>query len=265
MQDLKVTLIQSPMHWQNVDANLAMFEEKIWQINEQTDIIVLPEMFTTGFSMESEKLAEPMNFKAFKWMKQMAAQTKSVVVGSVIIKEDGKHFNRLIWMQPDGNFKTYDKRHLFRMANEHDHFTGGDQKLIVEWKGWRICPMICYDLRFPVWSRNTYISDLHRMNYDLLLFVANWPAARVTAWDVLLKGRAVENLCYTIGLNRIGTDGNDIEYNGHSAAIDFKGQELLQLDVRETINTITLSGADLSRYCKKFPAHLDADKFNLRL
>ena len=173
MQDLKLTLIQSPLHWQNADANLAMFEEKIWQIEEQTDVIVLPEMFTTGFSMESEKLAEPPNFKAFKWMKQMAEQTKAAIVGSVIIKEDQKYFNRLIWMQPDGQFKTYDKRHLFRMASEHGHFDPGSKKLIVEWNGWRICPLVCYDLRFPVWSRNNYLTDLHRMNYDLILYIAN--------------------------------------------------------------------------------------------
>lgn len=263
MQDLKVTLIQSELHWQNVDANLAMFEEKIWQIDEQTDIIVLPEMFTTGFSMESEKLAEPMNFKAFKWMKQMATQTKAVIVGSVIIKEEQQYYNRLIWMLPDGEYKTYDKRHLFRMAKEHNHFSAGSKKLIVEWKGWRICPMICYDLRFPVWSRNNYISDLHRMNYDLLLYVANWPAVRVSAWDILLKGRAIENLCYTIGLNRIGTDGNDVGYDGHSAVIDFKGAELSQMGKSEGIKTIKLPAEELLKYRKKFPAHLDADKFNL--
>lgn len=263
MQDLKVTLIQSPIHWQNTEANLAMFEEKIWQIDEQTDIIILPEMFTTGFSMESEKLAEPMNFKAFKWMKQMAAQTKAVIVGSVIVKENQQNYNRLIWMQPDGNFKTYDKRHLFRMADEHNHFSAGDKKLIVEWKGWRICPLICYDLRFPVWSRNTYITDLHRMNYDLLLYVANWPAARISAWDVLLKGRAVENLSYTIGLNRIGDDGNEVAYNGHSAAIDFKGEAMIQLANEEKISTIKLSAEALAKYRKKFPAYLDADKFKL--
>jgi len=263
MQDLKVTLIQTPLHWQSADANLAMFEEKIWQINEKTDVIILPEMFSTGFSMESEQLAEPMNFKTFKWMKQMASQTGAAVTGSVIIKDDGKYYNRLIWMQPDGQFKTYDKRHLFRMAIENEHYSGGDQKLVVEWKGWRICPMICYDLRFPVWSRNNYLSDLHRMNYDLILYVANWPAARVTAWDVLLKARAVENLSYSIGLNRIGKDGNDVAYNGHSAVINFKGEEILQMDDKEMISTVSLSGEELSKYCKKFPAHMDADKFSI--
>lgn len=265
MQDLRLTLIQSPLHWQDADANLAMFEEKIWQIEEQTDVIILPEMFTTGFSMESEKLAEPANFKTFKWMKQMAEQTKAAIVGSAIIKEDQKYFNRLIWMQPDGQFKTYDKRHLFRMASEHDHFDPGSKKLIVEWKGWRICPLVCYDLRFPVWSRNNHLTDLHRMNYDLVLFIANWPEPRVNAWDILLKARAVENLAYSIGVNRIGEDGNEVTYNGHSAAIDFKGYEMLQLGEKETIETVTLSGQELLKYRKKFPAHLDADKFRLEL
>ncbi|MTI21392.1 amidohydrolase, partial [Fulvivirga sp. RKSG066] len=251
MQDLKITLIQSELYWQNTAANLAMFEEKIWQIEEQTDLIILPEMFSTGFSMESEKLAEPMNFTTFKWMKQMAEQTKAAITGSVIIKEGDKHYNRLIFMQPDGQYHTYDKRHLFRMANENDHFSGGDQKLIVEWKGWRIFPLVCYDLRFPVWSRNNYITDLHRMNFDLVLFVANWPAARVSAWDILLKARAVENLCYSAGLNRVGSDGSGIDYNGHSAIIDFKGAEMAQLEDKEVIKTINLSGQELLKYRKK--------------
>lgn len=265
MQDLKITLIQSALHWQNPEANRAMFEEKIWQINEQTDVIILPEMFSTGFSMESEKLAEPMNFTTFKWMRQMAEQTKAAITGSVIIKDNGKYFNRLLWVQPDGQYKTYDKKHLFRMAVENDHFSAGDQKLVVEWKNWRICPLVCYDLRFPVWSRNTYLSDLHRMNYDLILFVANWPAARVTAWDVLLKARAVENLAYAAGLNRVGEDGNDVAYNGHSAVIDFKGTAITELGEKESMVTVQLSAEELARYRKKFPAYLDADQFAIRM
>jgi len=265
MQDLKVTLIQSPLHWQNADANLAMFEEKIWQIDDKTDLIILPEMFTTGFSMDSKDLAEPMNFKSYKWLRQMAEQTKAAITGSVIIKEDVKYYNRLIWMQPDGQHHIYDKRHLFRMANETDHYKPGDQKLIVEWRNWRIMPLICYDLRFPVWSRNTYLHDLHRMNYDLVLFVANWPAPRVSAWDILLKARAVENLSYSLGVNRIGTDGNEVEYLGHSGAYDFKGDQVTFLDNKEAIETITLSAQSLLKYRKKFPAHLDADHFMLDL
>jgi predicted amidohydrolase len=171
MQDLKVTLIQTELYWENPIANLAMLEEKIAQIEEETDLIVLPEMFSTAFSMNTT-LAEPMNLTTFKWMKQQAAQTKAVILGSVMIREGEKVFNRMIWMQPDGQFQTYDKRHLFRMGNEHSHYEGGNKRLIATLKGWNICPLICYDLRFPVWSRNV------AQEYDLLIYVANWPAAR---------------------------------------------------------------------------------------
>ncbi|NVJ46894.1 MAG: nitrilase family protein, partial [Cytophagia bacterium] len=162
MQNLKLALIQSDIHWHEIGANLAMFEEKIWQVTEPVDVILLPEMFQTGFTMNHDGLAEPMKFNTFKWMKQMAAQKNAVVCGSYIVKEAGKVFNRLLWMQPDGEYFTYDKRHLFRMANEHRHFNMGSEKLIVEWRGWKICPMVCYDLRFPVWSRNV------NLEYDLL-------------------------------------------------------------------------------------------------
>ncbi len=179
MQDLKVTLVQTPLYWEDKSANLAMLEEQLFNYEEETDLIVLPEMFNTGFSMSAEKLAEPMNLHTFKWMKQMATQKKVVVTGSYIVKEDGKYFNRLIWMQPDGNYTTYDKRHLFRMADEHHHFNMGQESPIVELKGWKIKPLICYDLRFPVWSRNTSKNDT--MAYDLRLYVANWQAAGLNA------------------------------------------------------------------------------------
>lgn len=255
-EDLKVSLIQSDIYWHQVEANLAMFEEKIWQITEPTDIIVLPEMFQTGFTMEHEDLSEPMNLTTFKWMKQMAAQKKAVVTGSYMVKAGGETFNRLVWMQPDGNFKTYDKRHLFRMANEHDHFSGGSERLIVEWKGWKICPLICYDLRFPVWSRNVDLA------YDLVLYVANWPAVRVNAWDTLLKARAMENVAYSVGLNRVGTDGKGIEYNGHTGAYSAKG-ETLAFSESEEIITLALSKSSLNDFRAKFPAQLDADSFTI--
>lgn len=265
MQDLKITLIQSPLHWKDSSANLAMFEEKLWQIEEQTDLIILPEMFSTGFSMDSQELAEPMNFTTTRWLKQMAEQKQAAICGSVIIKEDKNYYNRLLWVEPTGRVKHYDKRHLFRMADENKHFSAGDTKLIVEWRGWRICPMICYDLRFPVWSRNTPISDLHRMNYDLLLYVANWPAPRVNAWDTLLQARAIENLAYCAGVNRIGEDGNEVAYLGHTAAYDFKGQELVFLGEKEGMSTITLKAEDMQKFRGKFPTYLDADKFTLNL
>jgi omega-amidase len=263
MQDITISLIQSPLHWQEVEANLAMFEEKIWQIKGKPDLIILPEMFNTGFSMAAEKLAEPMNSKTFRWMKQQAAQRQAVVTGSFIVKEEGKYYNRLIWMEPDGNFSTYDKRHLFRMADEHHHFSMGKERLICELKGWRICPMVCYDLRFPVWSRN--LTPAGELAYDLLIYVANWPQPRSSAWSILLQGRAVENLCYVAGVNRVGTDGNGISYNGCSAVVDPKGQRLYYAEDCDTIHTLNLSGEELQRYREKFPAQLDADRFELNI
>jgi len=257
MQNLRVALIQSDIHWHEIGANLAMFEEKIWQIQNDVDLILLPEMFQTGFTMEHKGLAEPMNFNTFKWMKQMSAQKNAAICGSYIVKEEGKVFNRLLWMQPDGQFKTYDKRHLFRMANEHEHFDMGAEKLIVEWRDWKICPMVCYDLRFPVWSRNVDLA------YDLLLYVANWPAVRVNAWDTLLEARAIENVSYSIGLNRVGKDGVGIEYNGHSAAYSPKGEQLA-FSEKEEIIYIELSAESLQSFRKKFPAHLDADEFEIK-
>ena len=256
MQDLKLTLIQSDIHWHEVNANLAMFEEKIWQIEEETDIIVLPEMFNTGFTMDTS-LAEPMNFTTFKWMKQMAAQTGAVVTGSFIVKDGDECYNRLIWMQPDGIFQEYDKRHLFRMANEHNHFDFGKDRIVVEWKGWKICPLVCYDLRFPVWSRNL------NLEYDVLLYVANWPAVRVSAWDALLKARAIENVSYSVGLNRVGNDGNDIPYNGHSGAYSPKG-ETIAFSEKEEIMSISLNAEALFAFREKFPAHLDGDRFAIQ-
>lgn len=258
MEDLKLALIQSDIHWHEIGANLAMYEEKLWQLTEPVDVIVLPEMFQTGFTMEHQGLAEPMNFTSFKWMKQMAAQKQAAICGSFIVKEEGKIFNRLIWMQPDGQYHTYDKRHLFRMAEEHHHFDMGQEQLIVEWKGWRICPMVCYDLRFPVWSRNVDLA------YDLLLYVANWPAVRVNAWDTLLEARAIENLSYSIGLNRVGEDGKGIEYNGHSGAYNAKGERLAFSEEKEETILITLSASELQAFRKKFPAQLDADNFELK-
>lgn len=257
MEDLKFALIQSDIHWHQPGANRAMFEEKIWAISKDIDVILLPEMFQTGFTMEHEGLAEPMNLTTFKWMKQMAAQKQAVVCGSYIVKESNKVFNRLVWMNPDGSYHTYDKRHLFRMAEEDQHFDMGREQLIVSYKGWRICPMVCYDLRFPVWSRNV------KLSYDVILYVANWPAARVNAWDTLLEARAIENLSYCLGLNRVGSDDKGIAYNGHSAAYSPKGERLI-FSEKEEVLSVTLSANDLLSFRDKFPAHLDADHFELK-
>ncbi|HWA34939.1 MAG TPA: amidohydrolase [Cyclobacteriaceae bacterium] len=263
MEDLSITLIQSPLHWENAVANLAMFEEKIWKIGKPTDVIVLPEMFSTGFSMKPAGLAEMMNQSTFKWMKQMASQTGALVIGSFIAKENGSFFNRLLWMQPDGSFRTYDKRHLFRMAEEHKSYTPGEGKFIGTWKGWNIFPLVCYDLRFPVWSRNGWNSADKRMNYDVLIYVANWPQPRVSQWDILLRARAIENLSYVVGVNRIADDGNGVPYNGHSSVIGPKGEEIFSAGESETICTLKLSYNDLIAHRTKFPAYLDADNFSI--
>jgi omega-amidase len=263
MQDLKITLIQSDLYWEETDANLSSMEEKIWQIGGETDVIVLPEMFTTGFTMNAPALAEHMNMRTFKWMRQMADQTGALILGSYIVTVHGRYYNRLVWMEPGGNFKTYDKRHLFRMAVEHKTYSAGESLLVATWKGWRICPLICYDLRFPVWSRNTYDATAQQLNYDLLIYVANWPAARVVAWDALLKARAIENLCYAVGVNRVGLDGNGIEYNGHSALYSPKGEVVFISEGMETIKTLELNANSLKAFRDKFPAFLDADDFSV--
>ena len=241
-----------------------MLEERIFNLPDPTDLILLPEMFTTGFTMDAHAVAEPMNLTTFRWLKQMAAQTGAVVTGSYVVQDKGKYFNRLIWMQPDGQFDTYDKRHLFRMAGEDSIYTAGTKRIIKEWKGWRICPLICYDLRFPVWSRNTS-GQSNEFSYDLLLYVANWPAARRNAWNTLLQARAIENLSYVIGVNRTGTDGNGHPYTGDSAVIDFKGDVLCRHSDTEIIHQQTLSLDELRAFREKFPANLDADAFTLFL
>jgi predicted amidohydrolase len=263
MQDLRVTLIQSDIYWEEIDANLSAFEEKIWQIGQPTDVIVLPEMFTTGFTMNASKLAEHMNMRTFKWMRQMADQTGALILGSFIATVHDRFFNRLLWMEPGGNYKTYDKRHLFRMAAEHKTFSSGESMLVASWKGWRICPLICYDLRFPVWSRNTYDVTSKRLNYDLLLYVANWPTARVEAWSSLLKARAIENLSYVVGVNRIGVDGNAVEYNGSSAIVGPKGEVIFSSEGMEAIKTLELNANSLQAFRDKFPAYVDADEFSI--
>lgn len=261
---MRITLLQSNLYWHDPVANRAMLEERIFNLSEPTDLIVLPEMFTTGFTMEARAVAEPMNLTTFRWIKQMAAQTGAVVTGSYVVQDKGHYFNRLIWMQPDGQFDTYDKRHLFRMAGEEGIYAAGTQRIIKEWKGWRICPLICYDLRFPVWSRNTN-GQSNEFAYDLLLFVANWPAARRNAWNALLQARAIENLSYVAGVNRVGTDGNGHSYTGDSAVIDFKGDVLFRHSDTEIVHQQTLSLDALRSFREKFPANLDADGFTLVL
>jgi len=267
--NLKVNIIQSELHWENVDKNLEMFAQKIEAISTPTDIIVLPEMFNTGFSMDSKELAETMDGKTVAWMKSQATTSNAVITGSLIIEEipltggvRGRFFNRLIWVQPDGEIFTYDKRHLFRMAGEHNHFSAGEKRLVVSYKGWRICPLICYDLRFPVWSRNT--DDNETPAYDCLIYVANWPAVRKQPWSKLLEARAIENQCYVIGVNRVGKDGKGIAYSGNSVVVNPKGDVISSiLENADTTESVDLSLAELNEFREKFPVSLDGDEFTL--
>jgi predicted amidohydrolase len=265
MQDLKVTFIQIDNHWHDVAANLALFGEKISQIEPETDIILLPEMFSTGFTMEVQKMAEKMDGKTVRWMTEQASKNRVLILGSIIIEENGKYFNRLVWMQPNGELDFYDKRHLFRMADEEKYFSMGSKRMIKEWKGWKILPLVCYDLRFPVWCRNTFDKKTGTGDYDALIFVANWPQPRINAWDALLRARAIENLSYCIGLNRIGEDGAHNLYNGHSAAYSPKGDQLFFAEAEERIETISLNYQELAEFRQKFPAYRDADNFGLSL
>src|SRR5688572_8735772 len=263
MQDLKITLIQSDLHWEDPDANLSMFEEKIWQISGSTDVVVLPEMFTTGFTMAASRLAEMKNMRTFKWMKQMADQTGALIIGSYIVTVHERYYNRLLWMEPGGNFNTYDKRHLFRMANGQKTYSPGESLLVASWKGWKICPLVCYDLRFPVWSRNKWDAASKKLSYDVAIYVANWPVTRIDAWDTLLKARAIENLSYVVGVNRIGQDGQGIEYNGHSSVISPKGEVMYTNEGMEAVRTIDLNANALNAFRDRFPAYVDADDFTI--
>ena len=257
MQDLKVTIVQSKLYWEDIGRNLSMFSERLAAIHETTDLIVLPEMFSTGFSMNSTSLAEEMDGPAMAWMATESKKKNIVICGSLIIKEAGHFYNRLIWMRPDGSYDQYDKRHLFRMMNEQEHFSGGQERIIVQINGWRICPMICYDLRFPVWSRNSG-------DYDCLLFIANWPEPRREAWLSLLAARAHENQAYVIGVNRVGEDGNGISFSGDSIAFDPKGQTIETIEKgKEEIVTCNMSYSALKDFRKKFPVALDADTFQI--
>ena len=255
--DLRVTIVQSELHWQDAEANRSMFSEKLAAAAPATDLIVLPEMFTTGFSMNVAGLAEEAEGTTLDWMRQEAQKHKAVITGSVMVQEGDSYFNRLYWVRPDGSYAKYDKKHLFRMAKEHHTYKPGQERLVVELNGWNICPLVCYDLRFPVWSRNSNNA------YDLLLYVANWPKVRNQPWRILLQARAIENLAYVVGVNRVGTDGNNHPYSGDSAIIHPKGHHLLETSEVEGIYTLTLSKKELEDFREAFPAHLDADVFKL--
>ncbi|MDY6791022.1 MAG: amidohydrolase [Thermodesulfobacteriota bacterium] len=253
MRDLKITLIQTKPVWEDINDNLALFDEKILRISEKTDLIILPEMFTTGFSMNAANLAQDMNGSSIKWLQEKSKKTNADITGSIIIKSGGKYFNRLLWAKPDGHLFAYDKKHLFRFAGEDKVYSAGDKNITVELNGWKIRPSICYDLRFPVWTRNI------KNRYDVAIFIANWPETRSMHWKSLLQARAIENQCYVIGVNRVGTDGNDLFYSGDSSVIDPRGKIIFQQHDEECTYTTALSFHLLEDYRKAFPAWMDAD------
>ncbi|HEY0286311.1 MAG TPA: amidohydrolase [Pseudomonas sp.] len=257
LPNLNLALVQTTLAWHDCPANHAHFDELLAEV-EEVDLVILPEMFTTGFSMQSEKLAEPEQGVTRTWMLAHAKRLNAVLTGSVIIRaQDGSYRNRLLWARPDGELLYYDKRHLFRMAGEHEHYTPGERQVQFELKGWRIRPLICYDLRFPVWSRDA-------QNTDLLLYTANWPGARRLHWNRLLPARAIENLCYVAAVNRIGTDGKGFAYAGDSQVLDFQGESLLNVGAADGVFQVSLSADSLAAYRSKFPACLDADTFEIQ-
>ncbi|MCR9181929.1 MAG: amidohydrolase [Flavobacteriaceae bacterium] len=257
IDEFNIALIQTTLEWENPEANRNHFQKKIESIQEKVDLIILPEMFTTGFTMNAAPLAESMNGKTVIWMKQMAKLKNVAITGSIIIEENQNFYNRMVFVTPEGVIHTYDKRHLFTLANEQETYTAGNEKLIIDYKGWKICPMICYDLRFPVWARNME-------DYDILLFVANWPEARIKAWDVLLQARAIENMGYCIGVNRIGTDGKGFDYVGHSGVYDGLGKSLLTDGIdKNTIYLATLSKLHLYEIRRKLRFLENKDFFKL--
>jgi omega-amidase len=258
MQALTVTIVQADLAWHDIKRNLALFSAAIDSIDQKTDLIVLPEMFTTGFTMDAEPHAETMRGSALIQMAKWAKARSAAVCGSLIIEVNGHYFNRFVFVRPDGGVEHYDKRHRFRLAGEVEHYSAGDLQKIIEWRGWRVCPMVCYDLRFPVWSRNR-----PELNYDLLLYVANWPSRRHHAWQTLLRARAIENLSYVAAVNRTGTDGNDLPYSGGSAIIDYLGHDLADLGDRAGLATQPLDKAALEKFREKFPFHIDADTFSI--
>lgn len=257
-QPLIISIIQPDIVWEDKAANLAQYEAAIAGITGNKQIVILPEMFSTGFSMAPERLAETMEGSTLRWMEATARKHRIILTGSLIIEEDSKYYNRLVWMQPDGHYSYYDKRHLFGYAGEEDHYTAGDRRLVVQVNGWKIYPLICYDLRFPVWARRSEDID-----YDVLLYVANWPQRRSLAWTTLLQARAIENQSYVIGVNRIGDDANDIHYDGGSRVIDPLGEVLWQQSGQATVHTLQLEKAPLLEVRHHFPFMKDSDRFML--
>jgi predicted amidohydrolase len=263
-RDLRVSLVQGDTRWHDPAGNRDYYAHLIAPLHGKTDLVLLPETFTSGFSNDAIGQAETMDGPTVDWILAQARKLDAAVCGSVQLRVGEGVFNRLLFAMPDGALHHYDKRHLFRYAGEHERYAAGGPRLVLDWRGWRICPLVCYDLRFPVFSRNRY--DVERagaLDYDLLLYVANWPSPRAYAWRTLLRARAIENLCYVAGLNRVGTDGNGHRYAGDSAAIDFLGEPLSECTDAEVVATTTLRADRLAEHRARFPAMLDADRFSL--
>lgn len=267
LSTLRVSLVQGATRWHDPAANRKYYGALIAPLEGQSDLVVLPETFTSGFSNEAIHDAETMDGPSVAWLREQAARLGAAVTGSVQMRvgpvSEGRVYNRLLFVTPDGEVQHYDKRHLFRYAREHERYTAGNERLIVEWRGWRICPLVCYDLRFPVFVRNRFDRAEGRFYYDLSIFVANWPSARRHAWSTLLRARAIENLSYCAGLNRVGVDGNDLAYSGDSVVLDFLGQPLAELGAQEQVVTVRLDAAALAAHRDRFPAWMDADDFSL--
>lgn len=265
MEDLRVSLVQAATVWHDPRANRELYARLMAPLAGATDLVVLPETFTSGFSNEAIHRAEGMDGPTVAWIREQARQMGAVVTGSVQVREGEGVFNRLLWATPDGGLRHYDKRHLFRMAKEHERYAAGRERMTVELKGWRICPLVCYDLRFPVFIRNRFgVEVADCFDYDLLVFVANWPSARRHAWRTLLQARAIENLACVAAVNRVGTDGNDIHYSGDSVALNELGLPLVEFGPQQQVATVAFSAAALRAHRERFPAQLDSDRFELR-
>lgn len=255
--ELKIAAVQSDILWENASENLKRYDELLLSIDKNTDLVVLPEMFATGFTMNPENCAEPMDGISVSWMQSKAIDLQVAIMGSLVIQERDQFFNRVVFVNSNGAMRYYDKRHLFTLAGEDHKYTLGKERLILDYKGWKICPLICYDLRFPVWSRNT-------KNYDVLIYMANWPKPRISAWDTLLKARSIENMCYTIGVNRIGNDENGYEFNGHTQAFDMLGKSIASSsENQEQILEFTIEKDDLIATRNKFQFLNDQDSFEI--
>lgn len=265
MNDLRVTLVQGDTRWHDPAGNRDYYGRLIAPLRGATDLVILPETFTSGFSNDAIGSAETMEGETVAWIREQAVRLDAAVTGSVQLREGDGVYNRLLFATPDGALSTYDKRHLFRYAREHERYAAGRDRLTLEWRGWRICPLVCYDLRFPVFSRNRFdVERAGQLDFDLMIFVANWPSARSHPWKTLLRARAIENLCYVAAVNRVGTDGNGLAYAGDSAVIDYVGQPVTECADVETVVTATLSAEGLAAHRERFPAMLDADAFELK-